>query len=364
MRKLKILILGLGLVLVVALAVTGCGQTTSSVDSKETAKEPAPVAAPAVTQISTSPTQAGATYVGEKTCLQCHQKTNFDKTAHVNSFKPLSEYKLDKTYGAVAVYDGANKNAKSTTIDLSKALGVQMDHYVVAEIPKDAGFAKQFYRVGKLVENSDGTFKIDSASLVEGTQNWSAGDYSCATCHSPAMGKPGTPDNTVTCEACHGPGGNHVQVTTATDKKATITLPNSDTCLNCHNADPTKDKTGAIVTDNHHGPRNWTFSPMNSGQLNGCLTCHKVHGPDANGGLLRKDNPNDLCMQCHADKKYDVDTVMFQNASDPHGHVTPDHSFGAIPESALKLNPTTKNMEIVDPKALDLVKKKLPDLFK
>src|SRR5690349_21383032 len=68
-----------------------------------------------------------ATYVGEKTCQSCHQKKNYDKTPHFQSFKPLSAYKFDKTYGTVTIYDGAANNAKSTTVDLSKALGVQMD---------------------------------------------------------------------------------------------------------------------------------------------------------------------------------------------------------------------------------------------
>ena len=365
MQKIKILGLA-GAVLTIALAVAGCGQTAAPAAAPQPAAQTAAPAATATqTAATAAPTQAGASYVGEKTCLQCHQKSNFDKTPHVNSFKPMSAYKFDKAPGTVTIYDGANSNAKSTTIDLSKALGVQMDTYIVAEVPKDAGFKSQFYRVGHVVKNSDGTYTIKEPGLVQGTQNWSAVDYSCLNCHSPNMGKPGTPDNTITCEACHGPGGNHVKVTTPEDKKATINLPDSNTCLKCHNADPTKDaKTGAIITDNHHGPRDWKFSPMNIGQLNGCLTCHKVHGPDAKGGLLIKDNPNDICMQCHADKKYDVNTIMFKNSTDPHGHITPDHSFGAIPQSALKANPDNKNMEIVDPKVLDMVKKKLPDLAK
>jgi len=329
-----------------------------------------PTPAPQTKPSSAAQTQnLAATYVGEQTCQYCHQKSKYDTTKHVQSFKPLMSYKLDKTYGTVTVYDGAANNAKSTTVDLKKALGVEMDTYVVAQIPKEAGFAKQFYRVGHLVKNPDGTYRIENPGLVKDTQNWSAGDYSCATCHSPGMGGAGAPDFTVTCEACHGPGGAHVAATTNEQRKATMVLPDSNTCLKCHNSNPTKDTTsgtaGAIITNNHYGTRDWTFSKHNTtGEINGCLTCHSSHGTNASGQSLKKDNPNDICATCHAGKNYDVNTIMWENKSDPHGHITRDHSFTAIPESATQINPTTKNVEITNPAVLDTIKKVLPNLFK
>lgn len=354
MNRLKVIVLSL-IILVTAVSIAACNT-----------QQPAPVpqnqpsSAAQVTKVTTA-------YVGERTCQYCHQKMNYDKTPHFQSFQPLTAYKLDKTYGLVTIYDGAAKNAKSTTVDLSKALGVQMDTYVVAQIPQTAGFAKQFYRVGHLHQNPNGTYKIENPGLVPGTQNWSAGDYSsCAQCHSPNLGAAGTPDNTMTCEACHGPGSAHVAATTNEQKKATMVLPDSNTCLKCHNSNPTKDaKTGAIITTNHYGTRDYTFSKHNTtGQINGCLTCHIYHGPDANGGLLKQVNPNDICVTCHAEKNYDVKTIMWNNKSDPYGHLTADHSFTAIPESATKVNPTTKNVEITDPAVLETVKKVLPDLAK
>lgn len=354
MNRLRIMVLSF-ITLVTVMLVVACNTT----------KQPTP-APQTPTSIATQVANVTATYVGEQTCQSCHQKKNYDKTPHFQSFKPLSAYKLDKAYSTVTVYDGAANNAKSTTIDLSKALGVEMDTYVVAQIPKEAGFAKQFYRVGHLIKNPDGTYKIENASLVKDTQNWSAGDYSCAKCHSPGMGGAGTPDYTVSCEACHGPGSAHVAATTNEQKKATMVLPSSETCLKCHTSDPTKDTTtGAIITTNHYGTRDYSFSKHNTtGMINGCLTCHGVHGVNANGRLLKKDNPNDICATCHAGKNYDVKTIMWDNKSDPRDHITADHSFTAIPESATKVNPTTKNVEITDPTVLDMVKKALPDLAK
>lgn len=353
MKRLRTVVLIL-LTLVTVTLVAAC-------NSQQTTPSPQTQSGSATQVSNTNPT-----YVGEQTCQSCHQKQSFDQTPHYQSFKPLSAYKFDKTYGAITVYDGAAKDAKSTTVDLSKALGVEMDTYVVAQIPKEAGFAKQFYRVGRLAKNSDGTYKISSAGVVEGTQNWSAEDYTCAKCHSPNMGGAGTPDNTITCEGCHGPGSAHVAATTNDQKKATMTLPTSATCLKCHNSDPAKDsKTGAVITTNHYGTRDYTFSKHNtSGMINGCLTCHQSHATNANGQLLNKNNPNDICATCHAGKNYNVDTIMWKNKSDPYRHITADHSFTAIPESATKVNPTTKNVEIVDPNILNTIKKALPDLAK
>lgn len=360
MNRFKILVFCLLMILMITLLAACNTQNPTPAPPTQTNS---------VVQTKNPAQNLAATYVGEQTCQYCHQKSKYDTTKHFQSFKPLMSYKLDKTYGTVTVYDGAAKNAKSTTVDLKKALGVAMDSYVVSQIPKEAGFSKQFYRVGKLVKNPDGTYKIENPGLVTGTQNWSAGDYSCAKCHSPGMGGAGAPDYTVTCEACHGAGGAHVAATTNEQRKATMVPPDSNTCLKCHNSDPTKDTTtgttSAIITTNHYGTRDWAFSKHNTtGEINGCLTCHSPHGTNVSGKGLRKDNANDICATCHAGKNYDVNTIMWENKSDPHSHITRDHSFTAIPESATQVNPTTKNVEITDPKALDMIKKELPDLFK
>lgn len=355
MNRIRIIVLSLSAILITAL-VAACNTQQPAAPAPQTQQTPA-------TQVA----NVTATYVGEQTCQGCHKKPNVDKTPHHQSFKPLSDYKLDKTYSTVTVYDGAANDAKSTTVDLSKAVGVQVDTYVVAQIPKTSGFAKQFYRVGKLTKNPDGTYKISSAALVKGTQNWSAEDFtSCIKCHSPSLGAAGTPDKAFTCEGCHGPGSAHVAATTDDQRKATMPAPTSETCLKCHQSDPTKDsKTGAIITTNHYGTRDYTFSKHNTtGMINGCLTCHNPHAVNSNGRLIKTDNPNDICSTCHAGKNYNVDTIMWDNKSDPYGHITADHSFTAVPESATKVNPTTKNVEIVDPTVLDMIKKALPNLAK
>lgn len=75
-------------------------------------------------------------------------------------------------------------------------------------------------------------------------------------------------------------------------------------------------------------------------------------------------NANDICMTCHEADKYDVKDFMWKNSSDPYGHITIDHSWGAVKESDTKVNPTTKKIEITNPAVLETIKKKFPDLAK
>ena len=105
MKRVKLLTLA-GAVLAVALVAVGCGSTQPAAPAPA-----APAAQPAAQTAAPAPAvKPAATYVGEKTCQGCHNKTKFDSTKHVGSFKPMSAYKFDKTPGAVTVYDGANND--------------------------------------------------------------------------------------------------------------------------------------------------------------------------------------------------------------------------------------------------------------
>ena len=63
----------------------------------------------------------------------------------------------------------------------------------------------------------------------------------CVKCHSVGFGKGGfvneetTPDlKNVSCEACHGPGGDHIKAAKA-KKKETISRKLKNACISCHN---------------------------------------------------------------------------------------------------------------------------------
>ena len=327
--------------------------------------QPAPQPQPQVP----TPSVAAVAYIGNDMCKGCHA-AKFDvvpKTKHFSSFKPLADYPLDKPLGPITVFDAVNKDKPtSTTIDLSKdkVYGVMVDDYIIAEVPPAAGFKEKIYRVAALKKTGD-KWTIQPTKNVDidkdGKPDWTAESFPCGKCHAPGI-EHASKDLGISCESCHGPGGNHIQ---AQNKKGTMIVQQEAICLNCHKSDPVKDKDGNFVTDNHHGTRDFFASKhASTNKLNGCLACHSAHKANANGQLIVADKPADVCVICHAGKGLDPDKIMWKNPTDPNAHITRDHSFGAIKYEDLGDDPKTPPVEIKNPKVIDLIKQKLPELAK
>ena len=310
-------------------------------------------------------------YVGDNTCKQCHP-VNFDDvphSKHYQAFKPLSSYPLDKPLTSITIFDAVNTvKPTSTTLDLSQAkvYGVMVDKYIIAEIPATAGFKDKIYRVGALKKAGDKwTVEAPKESDIDkdGKPDWTAEKFACGKCHAPGIEN--SSDNLgISCESCHGPAGNHAS---ATDKKGTMSRETARTsCLNCHKSDPAKDATtGNFTATNHYGTRDYFASKhAQSSQLNQCLTCHSPHKANASGALLRADKPTDICAKCHAGINFDLEKLMWKNPTDPQGHITKDHSFGAIKYEDLGDDPATKPVEIKNQTVIDMIKKNLPELAK
>lgn len=309
-------------------------------------------------------------YAGNDACKACHTETynNVTHTKHHDAFKPLSDFPLAEPLGEITIFDAANKDTPtSTKLDLSKAkvYGVMMNDYIIAEIPKEAGFKNTLYRVGAVKKTGD-KWTVESPKQndidKDGKPDWTAESFTCGKCHAPGI-EAASPSYGVSCESCHGPGGEHVS---ATDKKGTMSPETAKTsCNNCHQSNPAKDDQGNFTVNNHYGTRNYFASKhAQSSQLNQCLTCHTTHKANANGQLLPADKPNDVCVKCHAGTNFDLDKLMWKNPTDPNNHITRDHSFGAIKYEDLQDDPATKPVEVKNPTVIDLIKKQLPDLAK
>jgi len=309
-------------------------------------------------------------YVGDTSCKACHTETyeSTIHTKHYDAFKPLADFPLEKPLDEITIFDAANKDKPtSTTLDLSKAkiFGVMMNDYIIAEIPKEAGFTQQYYRVGALKKTND-KWSVESPKQADidkdGKNDWTAESFTCGKCHAPGI-ETGSPSYGVSCESCHGPGGNHVS---ATDKKGTMSPEVAKTsCNTCHESNPSKDDQGNYTANTHYGTRNYFASKhAQSSQLNQCLTCHTTHKANTSGSLLPTDNPTDNCVKCHAGKTFDLDKLMWKNPTDERGHFTRDHSFGAMKYEDLQDDPATKPIEIKNPTFIELIKKQLPEAAK
>lgn len=91
---------------------------------------------------------------------------------------------------------------------------------------------------------SDEAKKIAAAKGIADPQQADA----CLRCHVTGHGAPATmltdkykKEDGVTCEACHGPGGDYWKMETMKDQAkavaAGLVMPTEETCKTCHNAD-------------------------------------------------------------------------------------------------------------------------------
>ncbi len=132
------------------------------------------------------------------------------------------------------------------------------------------------------------------------------GSDKCRECHEAAsmtfdqtpMGlafrlHPRTPLQKQDCEACHGPGSNHVDDTTVAGtlisfgSKATTAIDRqNEACLKCH-------ESGRHTF--------WRGSEHERRDI-GCTTCHTLHHEISYRAQLSRPTIQELCTQCHVDK--------------------------------------------------------------
>jgi len=301
-------------------------------------------------------------YVGSDTCKSCHSEfhTNFAKTQHAASFKPLSDYQLAEPAGEIKIFD-SKATDKSATINLSnkdQVYGVMMDHYVIAKAPE--GFTDKIYRVAALEKSGD-KYVIKPAKTADvdkdGKEEYTAESYTCGNCHSPGITKEAK-EYGISCETFHGPGSKHVNATTKAgtmDTKVAI-----EACNSCHESNPSKNEKGVWIANTHYGTRDYFASKHAQADMN-CQTCHESHKANASGMLLKADKAQDVCTKCHQGTTFDLDKMMWKNPTDSRGHFTKDHSFGALPYEKLGDNKDTPEIEITNQEAIDTITKLLPE---
>jgi DmsE family decaheme c-type cytochrome len=145
------------------------------------------------------------------------------------------------------------------------------------------------------------------------------------------------------CESCHGPGGRHVvdprpgTIVSFTRSSTSSVEEMNGMCLHCHArgarihwARSTHEREGLACSDCHnpmgqqsvwglearasasttcftcHPQQRLDFTkrshmPLLEGKIS-CVDCHEPHGSTTDP-LLRADSVNELCTQCHADKR-------------------------------------------------------------
>jgi len=182
-----------------------------------------------------------------------------------------------------------------------------------------------------------------------------AGTETCKDCHEEyykgfiksVHGKkavPGNPANREGCESCHGPGAEHADkgggkgVAIFVFSKKTDPDSKDSKCLACHESarsmpfwDLSKHKSMRVTCDNCHSihsavpGKNYlkveepdlcfechkniraqtnkqSHHPIKEGKIK-CSSCHNSMGTSDLKTMIRADSINELCYQCHAEKR-------------------------------------------------------------
>ena len=218
--------------------------------SPPAATPPPPMAALAIA--ASPPAGAAATggsqepggYVGQETCVTCHEglDTSINATKHgfaMDARSPAATHGCESCHGpGEAHVDGGGDKSK----------------------------IKSFTRGGATPAETSETCATchnrGEHALWEGSQH-EGRDLTCTTCHS-----------------VHNPQSETMQLR-AVDQRGL--------CATCH-----RDKIAKLDRSGH--------MPVREGKLQ-CTTCHNVHGT-TNVRLLRKgDSVGELCTSCHAEKR-------------------------------------------------------------
>lgn len=212
-------------------AALGFGNVVSA------ATEPAP---------ATTAAAPSATYVGQKTCLTCHQS-------------------LEKHYGWSAHDKAFSKNPRNEL----EARGCEACHGPGSRHLEDAS---------------------DHTALIGFTHGWGTPvdkqNNQCLACHTgdQRIHWPGSAhsSNLLGCADCHNPMAR----ISLTGSQRTVGI--SETCYTCH-----PQQRAEFHRRSH--------MPLPEGKL-GCVDCHNPHG-SLTRPLLKADTVTTLCYTCHAEKR-------------------------------------------------------------
>ncbi len=184
------------------------------------------VAIPLPITAQASPSSQSATYVGSKTCFNCH--TEDHQTWDDNLTTPIT-------------IEDPQTNPQAITVSFGWADTVQVGGEMHAYTANDMAFAISDQHHQRYVMQTDASFLTipNDWDVMVNSQGW---QDECAECHSVQPGSDGVQaaEIGVGCETCHGPGSIHITTATMTPenqqavRRAIIASMPDDVCTGCH----------------------------------------------------------------------------------------------------------------------------------
>jgi DmsE family decaheme c-type cytochrome len=221
--------------------LAGRGAVGTAVPSVAPASPQQPATPPPGMKLPPIPVkQTDATYVGDDTCLTCHEdkKASYSGTMHGRTDHPRGP---GAKMGCETCHGPGSKHEEDETVP---------------------GMIRAFTKNEPPRDTNDTCHERGTHALWEGSTH-DARKLSCSTCHS-----------------VHKFKSEHAQLKTVREM---------DTCRDCH-----RDKVAKIDRSGH--------MPLREGKME-CSTCHNPHGATNVKQLRKGDSVAELCTSCHADKR-------------------------------------------------------------
>jgi DmsE family decaheme c-type cytochrome len=229
--------------------------------------------------------QSPGAYVGEQTCLTCHDSQNYKGTAHAlttNARTPAATHGCESCHGpGQAHVDGDGDKTKIATF---KTLTAQQASERCTACHNRGSHA--LWSGSQHDNRNVGCVSCHNVHKPTGAKLLKAKTEAeqCATCHKNIVNKQNrlnhmpVREGALSCSACHNVhGSQNVRLL-----KTGTTLDES--CASCH--------------AEKRGPYLWEHAPV----ANACVTCHDPHGSNNDRMLVAK-QPY-LCQRCHVTSRH------------------------------------------------------------
>ncbi len=223
--------------------------------------------------------QNAADYVGQETCLGCHEGQSYKGTAHAlvsNERTPAAAHGCESCHGPGKAHA---ESGDATKIVNFKTLKVQQSSETCA-VCHDRG-KHALWTGSQHDQRNVGCVTCHSVHAPRGEKQLKAKSEPelCATCHRNVVNKlqrlnhMPVREGKIQCSSCHNPHGS------ANVRLLKVGTTVDESCSSCH--------------AEKRGPFLWEHAPV----ANACVTCHDPHGSNNNRMLVAK--LPFLCQRCH-----------------------------------------------------------------
>ena len=289
------------------------------------------------------------TYVGSSACSTCHgttDVTNAGYDIHATFLESGHPYKLNPVNGAAPTYPWSIVPNPPANVDRGDGTDTTFTWDDITYVIGGYGWKARFLdSKGYIITGANVQYNLETEgwSGYHSTEAIGTKKYNCGRCHTTGWvdsdddvatnnqdgleGLVGTfSEPGVQCEACHGPGSDHVAAPSSTNITKDVS---SDLCGNCHYRDAQNriEYKGGFIR--HHEQYDEFLHSPHSAALT-CNTCHNSHASTVYDDQALGDGVKMECATCHSSQATNMNHNPAATCVDCH---MPEASKSAVSEN-------------------------------